>query len=396
MRVLYSFPHRIGAGRICTTAWYQVTGTARAGIDYVAMVGSVERQLPDNVEAIQTLARGRAKIPYRLVGSRRMFALHDRLVARWLRRHRHEIDLVHVWPSGALETITEARRLRIPTVLERPNAHTRYAFDVVRQESERLGIELPPDHEHAFNLDVLTKEETEFDLTDRLLCPSEFTAQTFRDAGYPDEKLVRHFYGVDTQIFRPDGPPSGPFTALYVGVAAVRKGLHFALEAWLRSSASANGRFLIAGEILPEYRRVLEPALSHPTIEPLGHSDSVPALMRRSHVLLLPSIEEGFGLVCTEAMASGCIPLVSDACTDLCRDGENALVHRVGDVATLTDQLSRISEDGTLRRRLRDAGLAGREAISWDAAGRDLASVYAGVITSRESSCLHHDSTRLH
>ena len=28
MRVLYSFPHKLGAGRICTTAWHQVAGIA--------------------------------------------------------------------------------------------------------------------------------------------------------------------------------------------------------------------------------------------------------------------------------------------------------------------------------------------------------------------------------
>jgi glycosyltransferase involved in cell wall biosynthesis len=379
MRVLYSFPHRIGAPRICTTAWYQVSGIAAAGVETVAMVGSVARPLPDGVETLETLARGRLKLPYKLLGSMRMFALHDHLVARWLRRHHREIDLVHLWPCGALETLRAAKELGIPSVLERPNAHTRYAYEVVRQESERLGITLPPDHEHAFNARVLAKEEAEYDLSDRLLCPSEFTAWTFRDAGYPDEKLVRHFYGVDTEMFFPSDRQNAQFTALFVGVAAVRKGLHFALEAWHRSSASSNGRFLVAGEILPEYRPVLDTLLRHPSITVLGHSDAVPVLMRQAHVLMLPSIEEGFGLVCTEAMASGCIPLVSEACTDLCRTGVDALVHRVGDVATLSAQLSLVSEDETVRRQLRDAGLASRDAISWDAAGERLAEVYADV-----------------
>src|SRR5215467_14466692 len=119
MRVLYSFPHRIGASRICSTAWYLVAGAASAGVDVVAAVGSVARPLPDSVEVVETLARGRVKIPYRAVGDRRMFAIHDHLVARWLRRHREEIDLVHVWPSGALETLRIAKELDIPTLLER-------------------------------------------------------------------------------------------------------------------------------------------------------------------------------------------------------------------------------------------------------------------------------------
>jgi len=60
-----------------------------------------------------------------------------------------------------------------------------------------------------------------------------------------------------------------------------------------------------------------------------------PALMRTSDVMVLPTIEEGFGLVCTEAMASGCVPVVSDACTDICTHMENALWHSVGDVQAL-------------------------------------------------------------
>ena len=51
--------------------------------------------------------------------------------------------------------------------------------------------------------------------------------------------------------------------------------------------------------------------LAHPSVKILGHRNDVPELVRQSDILVLPSIEEGFGLVCTEAMGSGCVPLVS-------------------------------------------------------------------------------------
>ena len=101
--------------------------------------------------------------------------------------------------------------------------------------------------------------------------------------------------------------PQMELSAGFVGVCAVRKGLHFALEAWLQSRASHDGKFLIAGEFLPEYRARLSSMLSHPSIQILGHRNDIPDLMRRADLFVLPSIEEGFGLVCTEAMASGCL-----------------------------------------------------------------------------------------
>ena len=85
--------------------------------------------------------------------------------------------------------------------------------------------------------------------------------------------------------------------------------------------------------------------LAHPSVEVLGHRDDVPELMRQSDVFVLPSIEEGFGLVCTEAMASGCVPLVSDACTEVCGTSENALVHHVGDVEALDGAFTALHED---------------------------------------------------
>ncbi len=386
IRVLYSFPHRIGAGRICYTAWQQVFGLNAAGADVLAHPASVHRALPEEVTVAPTLARGRLRIPYRVVGQLRALMWHDRIVARRLARLRSEVDLVHVWPLGALATLEVAQRLGIPTVLERPNAHTRFAFEVVAEECERLGVTLPPDHEHAFNEIVLAREEREYELADALLCPSEFVVQTFRDRGTPRAKLVRHIYGYDETEFFPEARDArGGLTMLYVGVAAVRKGLHFALEAWIRSPASQDGTFLIAGEMLPAYGEALGPALEHPSVHVLGHRTDIPELMRRSDVLVLPSIEEGFGLVCTEAIGSGCVPLVSDACTELCRHGQNALVHAVADVDALEAHITMLHEDPALLARLRAGCLETAPAVTWKAAGVVLRDAYRDVIAASDA-----------
>ena len=378
-RVLYSFPHRIGVGRICTTAWEQVNGIAAAGAQVTAMPASVGLDLPAGVRVAPTLSRGRLRIPYRLLGELRALEVHDRIVARRLPSLAGQVDVVHTWPLGSLETLRVARRLGIPTVLERPNAHTRFAYEVVREECRKLRVELPADHEHAYNEAILAREEAEYELADRLLCPSEFVVKTFLDRGVAPERLLRHIYGYDAAQFHPPAAPrptDAPLTLLYVGVAAVRKGLHYALDAWLRSPASKTGTFLIAGEVLPAYGGRLADRLAHPSVRVLGHRDDVAALMRRSDGLILPSIEEGFGLVCTEAVGSGCVPLVSDACTDECRHLENALVHDVGDVAAIERHITALHEDRALLARLREGCASSAPRLTWKVAADRLLDAY--------------------
>lgn len=385
VRVLYSFPNKLGADRICYTAWQQVNGLAAAGADLLVFPGVLHRPVPAGVKVRPTLARGKVRISYKLVGSLRACAWHDKIVARRLKKLAGQIDIIHTWPLGALETLKTAAKLGIPTVLERPNANTRFAMEVTQQECERLGVVLPPNHEHAFDEKKLRTEEEEYRLADRLLCASDFTVKTFVDKGYAKEKLARHFYGFDQKVYHPGSEPRAPqrgLTMLFVGVCAVRKGVHFALEAWLKSPASKDGSFLIAGEFLPAYQQKLAALLAHPSVKVLGHRNDVPDLMRKSDILILPSIEEGFGLVVTEAMGSGCVPLASEACTELCKHMETGLMHRVGDVDAVAKHITMLHEDRALLARLRAAGLKMIPEITWDAAGVKLLQVYRETISA--------------
>jgi glycosyltransferase involved in cell wall biosynthesis len=383
IRALYSFPLRLGAGRVCYTAWQQVNGLADAGADMLVFPASLGRPVSTGIRVSPTLALGGFRLPFRVMGTQRAVAIHDRIVARRIEKLAGQIDIIHTWPTGALETLKVAARLGIPTVLERPNAHTGFAMEVVQQECDRLGVELPPDHEHVYDVVKLHKEEEEYRLATQLLCPSDFVAKTFLDKGFAKERLARHTYGCDLTMYHPDSRPQVSkqgLIMLFVGVCAVRKGVHFALEAWLNSPACQDGAFLIAGEFLPAYEEKLAQMLSHPSVKVLGHRKDVPELMRKSDILVLPSIEEGSALVTSEARASGCVLLVSEAAGAICQHMENALVHQVGDVSTLTQHITMLNADRGLLKRLRVASLASISEITWTAAGVRLLEVYREAI----------------
>ena len=210
MRVLFSFPLRLGADRICGIAWQQVNGLAAAGADILVAPASICRPVRPGVRVFPTLARGRLRLPYKILGTMRACALHDRIVARRLKKLAGQIDIVHAWPLGALETLKTAAALGIPTVLERCNAHTGFAMEVVQKECDRLGVVLPPDHEHAFNAEKLRKEEEEYRLATRLLCPSDFVVRTYLDRGYTRNQLARHIYGYDEKVYYPGNEPRDP------------------------------------------------------------------------------------------------------------------------------------------------------------------------------------------
>jgi glycosyltransferase involved in cell wall biosynthesis len=242
---------------------------------------------------------------------------------------------------------------------------------------------MPPGHEHEYNPAVLAHEEIEYEAADYLLCPSDFVARTFKDIGFQPGKLLRHQYGFDDKIFYCDPKPRSHtgLTVLFAGGCAPRKGLHYALDAWLQSSAHETGTFFIAGEFIPGYAERLASQLSHHSVRRLGHRSDIPELMRESDILILPSIEEGSALVTSEARGSGCVLLVSDAAGAVCRHELDALVHRAGDVRTLTEHINRLHTNRPLLRHLRDNSLQGVQHLTWRSAGVKLLETYVAALS---------------
>ena len=392
LRILYSFPDTLGEPGIGAAALQYVEGLLCRGHEVLLYCTSLGKgfsagRAPEAVESVTTLTAAGVRIPHRALGRRRAYLYHDHRVARALGHLEQPVDVVHVWPRATIHTAATARGLGVPTVREVPNTHTAFAYERVAEETARLGLELMRGHSHTPDPVSLELEEREYAAVDMLAVPSEYSRATFLSHRVAEERLALHRYGFDPDRFPPPEPrppnSDGGLRALFVGRCEPRKGLHYALQAWLASGAAERGTFTICGDFYPGYDRVLGHWLGHPSVRVQGFVPDVASLMRESDVLLLPSVEDGSALVTYEAQASGCVLVVSDAAGARCEHMRGGLVHAAGDLETLTTHLRLVDRDRGFLERLRAHTLESRGELTWEQGVHDLERIYAGLVKQR-------------
>ena len=107
------------------------------------------------------------------------------------------------------------------------------------------------------------------------------------------------------------------------------------------------------------------------------------ALYERSDFSILPSVNEGFGLVVVESWIHRRPALVTDRAgvAELITDGENGLLFDPDSATGLARQIRRITaDDGTLRRRLVDGGRRAARTCSLETAARQERELFESLV----------------
>jgi glycosyltransferase involved in cell wall biosynthesis len=358
------------------TALNQVRALRAAGAEVTVVATSVQPGV-DLPGTVTTLSIGGRRIPHRAFGNvERAFRYHDRRVASML--GRDGFDIVHTWPLGGLRTLLAARSLGILGTREAPNSHTAVAYRLAETEARKVGVDLQAGQSHRADPARLERELAEYEAADLILVPSAHVEKTFLEEGVPASRLARHRYGYDPLAFDATGrdDTARPFTAVFLGSAEPRKGLHYALEAWVASDPGDGAAFLIAGRFVPGYRDRLAEQLDRPGIRALGFVTDTAGLLRSADVLVLPSVEEGSALVTYEALAAGVVPLVSRSAGSPVTDGVDGFLHDAGDVALLAEQLRALRTDRRLLERMRLAAVSSASTLTWNDAGERMLQIF--------------------
>ena len=110
--------------------------------------------------------------------------------------------------------------------------------------------------------------------------------------------------------------------------------------------------------------------------------------MSSSHVLALPSVEDGFGLVLNQAMACGCPVICSQhtAAEDVMTHGQEGLVVPIRDSNAITLALERLCQNPGERERMGAAAMTRVKSLGgWDDYGEAFASLCC-KLTGQETS----------
>jgi glycosyltransferase involved in cell wall biosynthesis len=259
--------------------------------------------------------------------------LFDRAVARKLNSAACFIG----FSGKAQHSFVRARALKFEQLLlESPPSHVTNARRKLRMAVSRYPLEdswLSPAH--------YRKTLREYAQADSITVISEYSRQTFLEAGIPAAKLRRRFLKIAPR-FAP--PPKliadDTFRVVCAGRLQVSKGIPVLVEAFRRWPDKQAQLILSGGIATTGMERYLQrQAALDPRIK-LRAGDPLP-YFHRADVVVCPSFEEGLGLVPLEALACGVPVIVTEdtGMKEFVVSGTNGYILPTGDVDALTDQL---------------------------------------------------------
>jgi glycosyltransferase involved in cell wall biosynthesis len=180
------------------------------------------------------------------------------------------------------------------------------------------------------------------------------------------------------KIRRRFGFSEGEFVLLWLGIFMPHRHLEDAIEAVARSTSNGlKVRLLLAGSdrSYPDYLRSLKQlALSRGLKDEVIFSgkvadDEIRDFYAACDAFLFPNNKQTWGLVVLEAMACGCLAIVSTGAGvhEVLTDGENSILFPPRDTAALTQKIAWLVNSPQERTRIARNGMKlVRESYNWD------------------------------
>jgi colanic acid/amylovoran biosynthesis glycosyltransferase len=206
----------------------------------------------------------------------------------------------------------------------------------------------------------------------RFICVSEFVRKQAIAKGFPADKLIVHYTGIDVEAFSARPNVSCEPVVLFVGRLVPKKGCEYLIRAMARVQQVAPAASLIVigdGRLREQLQRQASGALRNFRFIGEQEPTVVRNYMNHSKVFCAPSVvarsgdAEGFGMIFAEAQAMG-LPIASFASggiPEAVADEQTGFLVPERDVDALAKKLllllsnkdvwSRMSDSGRLRAR---------------------------------------------
>jgi len=285
-------------------------------------------------------------------------------------------DIYHGFNNQSLQGMRAAKRRGMTTIVERASAHPDVVHDLLRDEFARFGLTAP-----TAGRRLRDRHVAEYAEADWIIVPSEFVRRSMVERGVSASKLRRIHLGVATERFSPGIKRDDCFRVLFVGAISLQKGLPYLLEGFRRANLpKERSELVLVGGTFPEASAVLANYEGQFRHLPAVPQDRLVQEYHNASVFVLPSLQEGFGMVVYEAAACGLPVIVSDHVGAAIRDGQDGFVVRIRDAAAIAEKLIYLYEHEEVRRRMGESARAFVSQFTWQRYQRELIANYRDML----------------
>ena len=314
-----------------------------------------------------------------------------RMFDAWVAGQLEDCDAFVAISGSGLVAGRVAKSRGAKYICDRGSSHIRYQAEIVCEEYGRWGF--PGER---VDPRVIDRELAEYEEADAITVPSEFSRRSFLEMGVPEAKLRKVPYGVRLDRFQKLGEPDRErFDVLFAGTVSIRKGIPYLLEAFSRFKHPKK-RLRLAGPVEREMSSLLA-KFDMTNVEVLGRrtQEDLARLMSQSHVMVLPSVEDGFGLVMAQAMACGAMVIASENTggPDLFSDGVEGFVVPIRSAQAIASRLTQLADDPALRQQMSEAALQRVQSLGgWTDYGTRCATLYESLVREGKKPASAHNA----
>jgi glycosyltransferase involved in cell wall biosynthesis len=298
----------------------------------------------------------------------------------YVARNLPDCDLYVGLSGSALPAGKKAHQRGAKFVCDRGSSHIRAQDELLREEHSQWNMPFV-----GIDPRTIAREELEYEEADVITVPSTFVYRTFVEQGIPANKLRLLPYGVNLSRFQPvDKPDPQRFDMLFVGGMSLRKGVQYLVQAYQKIKHSAKSLTFVGSPSAGLIEALTTRGLWPEDAIVFGHipQAELKQVMSRSHVLVLPSLEEGLAMVMAQAMACACPVVVSNhtGAEDLMTDGVEGFIVPVRDVEALTEKLQQLVDEPMLRDSMGEKALQKVQSLGgWSEYGDKAMGIYTDM-----------------
>ncbi len=241
--------------------------------------------------------------------------------------HKPKADILHIMIHGNSEKIIQKYKDSGKIVIgEAVNVFPSEQLDIMEKEYAKY------DMKKKKTVDAYTKEKMirEFKACDYILTASNFVRNSFIKHGFAKEKFLLIPYGSEINKERSfkKTVPENNIKILCVGQITFRKGQIYLLNAIQQlQKENIECELTLVGVLDEEYQSCLKKEELDDFYQHIEHvpNDQIEEFMSTFDLFVLPSIEDGFGIVVTESLSVGVpvITTISAGASDIIEDDKN-------------------------------------------------------------------------